>query len=141
MADIVFNEDILRYIRLFEQITHTRAKDCMEAPDRIIFIVGPNMIGQAVGKSGTNINQLKDITKKNVQIIEFSDDPVRFIKNIFRNYSPKNVEFEERGEVTHATVTVDPASKARAIGKEGRNLKVAREILIRHHNIQSLSVS
>jgi N utilization substance protein A len=36
---------------------------------------------------------------------------------------------------------VDAKEKARAIGKEGKNLKLARNIIARHHNIQSVSVA
>ena len=45
------------------------------------------------------------------------------------------------GKGRHATVTVDPAWKARAIGKAGKNLKIARAILLRHTDIVSVSVA
>jgi N utilization substance protein A len=38
-------------------------------------------------------------------------------------------------------VTVDPVWKARAIGKAGKNLKLARAILMRHTDILSVSVA
>jgi transcription antitermination factor NusA-like protein len=38
-------------------------------------------------------------------------------------------------------VTVDPAWKARAIGKQGKQLKIARAILLRHTDIVSVSVA
>jgi N utilization substance protein A len=51
------------------------------------------------------------------------------------------VALEERGNIIHATVTVDPKVKGKAIGKNGKNLRIAREIVSRHHNIQSISVA
>jgi len=51
------------------------------------------------------------------------------------------VEIETRGNIVHATVTVDPAVKGRAIGKNGKNLKIARDLVNRHHNVQSISVA
>ena len=81
------------------------------------------------------------MTGKDIQIIEFSDEPVQFVKNVFHSYGVKDVVLEERGNIMHATVTVDPAVKGRAIGKEGKNLRIARDVVNRHHNIQSVSVA
>jgi len=38
-------------------------------------------------------------------------------------------------------VTVDPKVKGKAIGKNGKNLRIARDVVNRHHNIQSISVA
>ena len=55
--------------------------------------------------------------------------------------SPVRVDLVAKGKGRHATVTVDPAWKARAIGKAGKNLKVARAILLRHTDIVSVNVA
>ncbi len=73
--------------------------------------------------------------------MEFADDPETLVMNIFYWYSPKKAEFSPKGKGRHVTVTVDPAWKARAIGKAGKNLKVARAILLRHTDVQSVSVA
>jgi len=141
MPDITFTEDTLRYISLFETITKTRVKDCMEAEDKLVFVVDPGHANRAVGRGGENVIRLKNTTGKNIQVIEYSDEPEEFIKNVFYNYSVQSVTIENRGNIIHATVTVDPKVKGRAIGKNGRNLKIARDIVNRHHNVQSISVA
>ncbi|MFA5311949.1 MAG: NusA-like transcription termination signal-binding factor [Methanomassiliicoccales archaeon] len=141
MADITFTEDTLRYIRLFEDMTRTRVRDCMEAEDKLVFVVDPGQANRAVGKGGENVINLKNKTGKNIQVIEYSDDPETFIKNVFYNYNVQSVVLENRGNIVHATVTVDPKVKGRAIGKNGRNLKIARDIVNRHHNVQSINVA
>jgi N utilization substance protein A len=73
--------------------------------------------------------------------VEFSDDPEQFIRNVFYIYDVQDVKIEDRGNIKHATVTVDPKVKGRAIGKGGKNLKIARDIVNRHHDIQSISVA
>ena len=113
-ADIVLTEDTLRYIALFEQITRANAID---------YVI-----------------KLKEKTGKNIQVVEYSEDPEQFVKNVFHIYSPQKVVIEQRGNITHATVTVDPKLKGRAIGKAGKNLRIARDIVNRHHEIQSISV-
>ncbi|HHT76258.1 MAG TPA: NusA-like transcription termination signal-binding factor [Methanomassiliicoccaceae archaeon] len=140
-TEITFTEDTLRYINLFEQVTKTRVKDCMEAEDKLVFVVEPGQANRAVGKGGENVIRLKNQTGKNIQVIEYSDDAEKFIRNVFYNYNVQNVVIENRGTVVHATVTVDPQVKGRAIGKNGRNLKIARDIVNRHHNVQSISVA
>jgi len=140
-ADIVLTEDTLRYINLFEEVTRTRVKDCMETEEKLVFVVEPGQANRAVGKGGENVIRMKDKTGKNIQVIEFSDDAEKFIRNVFYNYNVQNVVIENRGSVVHATVTVDPKIKGRAIGKNGRNLKIARDIVNRHHNVQSISVA
>ena len=72
--------------------------------------------------------------------MEYSEDPEQFVKNVFHIYAPQKVVIEQRGNITHATVTVDPKLKGRAIGKAGKNLRIARDIVNRHHEIQSISV-
>ncbi|NLK26297.1 MAG: NusA-like transcription termination signal-binding factor [Euryarchaeota archaeon] len=140
-AEITFTEDTLRYINLFEQVTRTRVKDCMEAGDKLVFVVEPGQANRAVGKGGENVIRLNKQTGKNIQVVEYSDDPEKFIRNVFYNYKVQKVVIEDRGNIVHATVTVDPQVKGRAIGKNGRNLKIARDIVNRHHNVQSINVA
>jgi N utilization substance protein A len=141
MPEITFTEETLRYIALFEQVTRTHVKDCLETEDKLVFVVDPGSANRAVGKGGENVIQLKNTTGKNIQVVEYSDDPETFIKNVFYNYNVQGVVIENRGNIVHATVTVDPKVKGRAIGKNGRNLKIARDIVNRHHNVQSISVA
>ena len=141
MPDITFTAETLRYISLFETVTKTRVKDCLEAEDKLVFVVEPGHANKAVGKGGENVIKLKNTTGKNIQVIEYSDEPETFIRNVFYSYGVQKVEIENRGNIVHATVTVDPKVKGRAIGKNGRNLKIARDVVNRHHNIQSISVA
>jgi len=140
VSDIVLNETSLGYINLFEDITKAHPIDCMETEDKLVFVVGKGQGNIAVGKKGEHVIKLKDKTGKNIQVVEYSEDPEQFVKNVFHIYGPKSVVIEQRGNITHATVTVDPQLKGRAIGKDGKNLKIARDMVNRHHEIQSLSV-
>ena len=141
MAEVRLDNQTLLHIGLFERITKARVKDCVEAEDKIIFMVDPGFISKAVGKDGENVSKLRKTIGKTIQIIEYSDDPMQFIKSVFHPYEVEGVDIETRGNVLHATVKVNPALKAKAIGRAGRNLKVCRDIIFRHHNIQSVSVA
>ncbi len=141
MEDITFNEKTLRYISLFEETTGAKVKDCIDIPEKVIFLVNPGNIEKAIGKGGKNVTKVSNKIDRNVHIIEYSDDPKKLLKNIFYSYNVKNVELEEKNGVKHGTVEVAPENKARAIGKKGRNLSIARKIMMRHSDVSSVSVA
>ncbi len=141
MPEIAFDTETLGYIRLFEERTGARVKDCLEAEEKLIFLVEPGEIHKAVGPAGTVVERLKEMLKKEIQVVEYSDDPEKLAQNIFYAYEVKSVALAPKGKGRHATITVDPAWKARAIGKAGKNLKIARAILVRHSDIHSVSVA
>ena len=139
-TEIVLTEDTLKYISLFEALTKTNVMDCMETDDKLVYVVEKGQGNTAVGHKGENVIRLSEMTGKNIQVVEYSEDPAQFVKNVFHIYNPQKVEIEQRNNITHATVTVDPKLKGRAIGKAGKNLRIARDIVNRHHEIQSISV-
>lgn len=141
MGEIVLDNKTLLRINLFENMTRTIVKDCVETDDKIIFVVKNGQISKAVGKKGENVSKLRKALNKTIQIVEYSDDPIEFIKSVFHPYEAETVNIEQRGNLLHATVKVNPILKAKAIGRAGRNLKVARDMIFRHHNIQSVSVA
>ncbi|MFQ5919470.1 MAG: NusA-like transcription termination signal-binding factor [Thermoplasmata archaeon] len=141
MATITFTGETLQQMTLFQDLTQIPAIDCLESENKVLFVVKEGEIGPAVGKGGQNVNKLRRVLHKEVQVVEHSEDPTRFIKNIFRNYGVREVTFEDRGESTHASVEVDPVRKGRAIGKEGSNLRLARELISRHHDVQSVVIA
>src|SRR5579863_10427714 len=141
MPEVAFDNETLGYIRLFEERTGARVKDCLEAEDKLVFLVYPGEIHKAVGPGGVLVDRLKGLLHKEIQVVEYSDDPESLVKNVFYVFTPKRVDFAPKGKGRHATVTVDPAWKARAIGKAGKNLKIARAILMRHSDVVSVNVA
>ncbi|HUI38784.1 MAG TPA: NusA-like transcription termination signal-binding factor [Thermoplasmata archaeon] len=141
MAEIAFDARTLGYIRLFEERTGAGVKDCLEAEDKLVFLVKPGEIHKAVGPGGALVDRLKEVLQKEIQVVEYSDEPESLVGNIFFAYSVRSVALAPKGRGRHATVTVDPAWKARALGKSGQNLKIARAILLRHTDIHSVSVA
>jgi len=141
MEDITFNEKTLRYISVFEKITDVEVVDCIDIPEKVIFIVENGSIQKAIGKGGKNVTKISDAIDRNVHVIEYSKDDEELLKNIFYSYDVKDVEIEDKNGVKHGTVEVAQENKARAIGKEGRNLSIARKIMMRHSDISSVSVA
>jgi N utilization substance protein A len=141
VPELSFDAETLGYIRIFEERTGAGVKDCFESEGKLLFLVAPGEIPKAVGPAGAVIDRLKELLKKEIQVIEYSDDAETLVRNIFYAFGATKVEIAPKGNGRHATVTVDPAWKARAIGKAGKNLKLARSVLMRHTDIHSVSVA
>ena len=59
---IKLTTDQIRLISLFQKITKTTARDCLddENQNKIIFVVNEGKMGLAIGKGGSNIRQLQE---------------------------------------------------------------------------------
>ncbi|MDI6887730.1 MAG: NusA-like transcription termination signal-binding factor [Candidatus Thermoplasmatota archaeon] len=134
--NVKFDTTTIQHIKLFENLTSAKVKDCLVTQDKIIFVVPGGELGKAIGRQSYNLKNLKLLLKKDVAILEHSENLAQFIKNIFYRYKVKDVKIEEG----RAIITVDPLDKGKAIGKGSRNLKIARELVRRHYQIKSLVV-
>lgn len=136
------NEE-LEYMRLFESITGATVRDCIIDGkfDRIIFVIKEGEVGMAIGKGGRNISLLKRITGKNYEIVEFSEDPIQFIRNVLKPASVREVRITKKpdGNII-AVVSVDGKDKGIAIGKNGRNIEKARILAKRYFNIGNVLI-
>jgi transcription termination/antitermination protein NusA len=136
--------DEMRYIALFESISGASVKDCIvdEAEARAIFIVNPGQVGVAIGKGGRNIHTLENMTGKKHEIIEYSEDPVQFIKNALKPAQVREVRITEKADGKKmAVVTINPKDKGIAIGKNGKNAERLRFLSKRYFDIQNVSIT
>ena len=141
MAPVVLNDETMKYISMFENITRARVKDCIIKEDKLIFIVPKHQVILALGKNNENIKRLKGLFKKNIDIIGFSDKLDVFVKNIFHNFNLQNIQVESRDEKSYVYVSVNLKDKGKIIGKNGNNLKLAREIVGRHFDVGDIIIS
>jgi len=141
MPPITLNDETMKYISLFENVTRSRVKDCIIKPDRLIFIVPKNQVLQSLGRNNDNLKRLKGLMKKNIDIIGFSDKLDVFIKNIFHNFKIQGVKIESRDKKALIYVNVELRDKGKIIGKDGQNLKLAKEIVGRHFEIADIIIA
>lgn len=140
---IKFTATEMKHIALFESISGANVKDCIidENNGRVIFVVKEGDLGAAIGRGGRNIRLLERITGKKHEIIEHSEDPVQFIKNILKPAEVKEVRISERPDgKTIAVVAVNPRDKGVAIGKNGKNAERLRFLVKRYFQIQNVSI-
>ncbi|MGN1362913.1 MAG: NusA-like transcription termination signal-binding factor [Methanobrevibacter sp.] len=138
---IKFNSNEIRYIALFESMTGAMVKDCIIDEDnaKVTFVVKNGDMGLAIGKGGSTVNKVKRAVDKGVEIVEYSDDPTVFIKNLLSPAELQSIKVtkKESGDIV-ATVTADNTNKRIAIGKGGVNIERAKLLADRQHNISNI---
>lgn len=139
MSGIKITFEEMQYIARFEDITSAKVLDCIVESDRIINVIQQGEMGLAIGKGGENINRAKKAIDKPIELVEYSDDPATFIKNIFGSViTIKNVAFKEVNDKKVAEVEVAAKDKGLAIGKNGKNIAKVKLLAQRHHNIDDV---
>ena len=138
MHTIKLTSEQMRLMSLFQRVTKSTARDCVEdeKKDRIIFVVGSGKMGLAIGRGGVNIKSLQNMIKRNVELVEFHEEPEKFLKNLLNNKLVADVEIVDSPDGTRqAKVTVDPGKKGIVVGREGRNAEKARLLAKRYFDI------
>ena len=141
---IKLTTDQMRMMSLFQNVTGATARDCVEdeKQDRVIFVVNEGKMGLAIGKGGSHIKNLQNIVKRNVELVEYSDDPKKFLKNILNPKLISDVTIKERADGSlQAIVIVDPKKKGVVVGREGRNAEKARLLAKRYFEISSVLIN
>ena len=91
---IKLTPDEFRLLSLFQTVTTADARDCVidDKMGRVIFVVNKGQMGMAIGKGGSNIKQLQNVITKKIELVEYSESPVNFIKNIFNSDMVQDVK-------------------------------------------------
>ena len=143
MTEIKLTSDELRLMSLFQSITSATARDCIvdEKMDRVIFVVNKGQMGLAIGKGGMTIKQLQNVIAKKIELVEFSDDPAEFIRNMLNADMVNEVKLSDRSDGSkQAVVVVDQKKKGAVVGREGRNAEKARLLAKRYFQITNVLI-
>ncbi len=131
---IKFDTETIKTINLFEQLTRLRVKDCINAEDSVCFVVSSECPRRSFNARG--VQELRRRMKRNIKIFEWSEDMKKFVKNMLP-YS-KKIEVETVDGKKTITVRVGEEKRGIAIGKDGKNIKLIRDLLSRHHGIENV---
>ncbi|KXA88911.1 hypothetical protein AKJ57_06145 [candidate division MSBL1 archaeon SCGC-AAA259A05] len=134
------NEE-LRYISLFEELTGVTPRDFVESGGGSIytFVVDEGDMGKAIGKNGRNIRRVRKKIDETVNVVEYSDDPEKFLENIFSSVEIRDIEIVENEGEKIAVVDVKESEKGKAVGRNGWNIERARKLSSRHHGLAEVS--
>ena len=135
--------DEMRFIALFESITGATSNDCLidEENDRVILVAKKGEMGLAIGKAGRNINTLRKMTGRQIEVVEAADEPEQLIKNSLAPAKVKTIRITEKSDSKIAVVEVDAKDKAIAIGKNDKTIDKTRLLAKRYFQINHVIIA
>lgn len=127
----------IRYIALFENLTAAVVKDCIvdEKNNRVIFVVKKGDVGVAIGRKGSNIQKVRQSIGKKVDVVEYSEDPREFVRNILHPLRVQDVSIADGSGKKVAKVKIDVRDKAELTALGNKKLDKARMLAQRHHQM------
>ena len=138
MGEIRLTAESIQYIALFENMTRAKILDCIPEEERLVYVVKQGDMGLAIGKNGENINRVKKALDKSIELVEYSEDPVTFLKNAFGPVSLSSVNIMNKNGKRLAYVEVPNKEKGLAIGRNGKNIEKVKMLARRHHDIEDV---
>jgi len=144
---VVISNDQVRYMQLFRSLMGVTVLDVVsdEEENRLIFVVGEGELGRAVGRGGRKLRAMKNLLwrdlRKDIEVVEYSSDPVRFICNLLSPARVVSVRISDGREGRVALVKVLEEDVSVAIGRNGRRIKRARLLAKRWFDIDNVKIS
>ncbi len=136
-AKIIFDQDVMHMMALFDQVTRASLKDCIKGEELIIFIVEPGEIAKSIGKGGSNIKLLERKLNKRIKVVEFAEDACKFAANLMYPAQVAGCQYEEK------RILMEPAdmnSRGIMIGRNASSLRRTEEIVKRYFDIEQIKV-
>ncbi len=132
----------IRCIGVFESLTGAGVKDCVvdNEEDKVIMVIKKGDMGLAIGKDGSNINKVKKLLRKEIELVEHSSDIKEFIENLFRPTYVKSVELMTKNNKSCANVEVFNKDKGIAIGRNGEKIKRVKLLVKRNQDIDNVII-
>jgi NusA-like KH domain protein len=134
---IVFDNETIKTINLFETVSQGNVKDCIIMDDRIYFLVEEQNL-EKIRENAQIIKKLEKMLNKKILIFEYSKDVSKFLKNSIKGI--KGIKIRNGKESTTIEINVENSLKSLVIGKDGKNIKALRQFLKRNYNVDNLEV-
>ena|SRR3989338_11547729 len=131
---VVLDTKKIQIIDIFQKMTGATVLDCIDEDDEISLVVAEGQYGLAVGRSGSSIKNAEKVFKKSIRVFEYSADMKQFINNMLGDID----EMEVRDNFVY--VRVRHSNRARAIGRNGRNIKMVNRFITRLFDIGGIKV-
>jgi len=121
------NNEETKLMMFFQEATGAAVRDIVDDGENIAFVVADGEMGRAIGHGGRNIGLLQKSLKKNIVMVEWSEELERFVTNIF---FPTKVNVTVEGDSIR--VSASPEDRKYVIGRGGYKIKLARTLVERN---------
>tara|TARA_B100001245_G_scaffold21014_1_gene13749 strand:- start:270 stop:737 length:468 start_codon:yes stop_codon:yes gene_type:complete len=151
--NITYTTDNLQFLSLFQKITGVSPIDCVIEDDKISFIIKEKdyflIMAKAQslpikGKKGVFLflNKISKITSKKTEIIKYSEDVKIFISNYFFLKGDEEVKVLNKtsGGYVSAIMFIKPHRRGLIIGKQGKRIQDARNLLQKYFGFNKLYI-
>ena len=129
---MLLNNESIEKINLFENITKTKVKEFIEKDEKLIFIIDQGDLVKILSKKGKDIKTIENLMHKRLKVIEFNQDPIKFIRNFI--YPIKPLSLTLNNNIIEIKVE-DRKSKGLLIGRESKNLDELNRIVKKNYNL------
>ena len=138
MSPVKYDNDSLKIMSLFENVTRTRLKDSfIDDNELLTFVVSEGQLGKAVGKQAVNVKKLEKLLNRKIKILEFNSNIINFIKNLIYPLKAREIK-QENEEII--LVGPDVKTKGLLIGKNAKNLRNTETIVKKYFQIKEIKV-
>jgi N utilization substance protein A len=130
------------YIGVFEHLTGAGVRDCLvnNEENKVTMVIKNGDMSIAIGKGGSNVTKVKELLKKEIELVEYSADVKEFIENLFRPAYVKSVELLTKNGQSCAYVEVFNKDKGIAIGRNGEKIRKVKELVKRNQDIDNVII-
>jgi transcription termination/antitermination protein NusA len=134
---IVYDQQLMKYIILFENLTKVRVKDAYLRNGSVWFVIEKGGMFRAVGKNGFKVKKIENMLKKKVKLIEYDENICKFSSGLIYPVKARNIELVEKNLVIEVN---DTKSKGLLIGRERKNLNELKEVLSRYFKFDDVVI-
>lgn len=135
----VIDMQFMRYMNLFEKISHVSTTDCFIYNGAIVFAVPKSQVSQAIGPGASNVKRMSETLRKKIKVVVLPKDNSglkSFISEIVEPIEITNLEIKE-GTVF---ISADRQGKAMLIGRNRVREQELIEILSKTFGIKKLRI-
>lgn len=137
---IRLSDEARQLIGFIEEESGATVRDCLVDDERVVFVVAPGEMADAIGPQGRTVARIEDRVNKRVELVEDADDPGTFVANALRPAAVYDVTVRDREGETVAYAEVNTADFGAAIGRDGQNIRTATDLADRHFDVDAIEL-
>lgn len=123
------NNEETKLMLFFQEATGAATRDVVDDGENVAFVIADGEMGKAIGQGGRNISLLQKRLKRNIVLVEWSEELERFVSNIF---FPTKVNVAVEGDDTIRVSAESAEDRKYVIGRGGYRIKLARTLVERN---------